>query len=120
MKMNRVILYVGGDPLYAGRVVKARIYQPYFGEGLPKRPVWKRDGKYIYFRCTCSKINRNTPSTFATKANVLARSAIKKLGIRDIGVLYRCIRCNHCGKGLSGVVLLGFKNPQTFLKKKRA
>lgn len=102
---------------YRSRVT-LRIYMPYLGEGLPKRGIWRREGRYVYFRCSgCSKINRNTVTTFAVRSNVLIKTAIKHAKTKDIGVLYRCIRCNQCGSPLSGTVLLGFKKPETFLKK---
>lgn len=117
LRIRRVSLWVRG---YYGnnQTIRARLYQPHLGDGLPKKAVWRRDGRHIYFRCTgCRKINRNTVSTFATSRNPLCSAFVKKIGIKDIGVLYRCIRCNHCQRGLSGVVLLGFNRPAAFLKR---
>lgn len=98
--------------------VTLRIYKPYLGEGLPRTGIWRREGRYIYFRCSaCSKINRNTVATFVTRRSPIITPVYKETKIRDVGILYRCIRCNHCGSPLSGTVLLGFRKPEAFLKK---
>jgi hypothetical protein len=117
VKRQRLALFDPSGSYYCS--VVARFYRPHLGDGLPKRGIWRRDGRYIYFRCAlCSTINRNVKSTFATKCNALVRSICKVNKTKDVGVLHRCISCWKCRRSVSGTVLLGFKNPEAFLKRR--
>lgn len=99
-------------------VILAKVYRPYLGDGLPRKAVWCRQGQNVFFRCpSCSMINRNSTKTFGKRTN-FAKGAKKKFKTTNLAVLHRCISCRWCRRSVSGTVLLGFKDPEAFLKKK--
>lgn len=98
-------------------LILVKVYRPHLGDGLPKKAVWCRQGQNIFFRCpSCSMINRNTAKTFGKRTR-LAQAAKKRFKTTNIAVLHRCISCRWCRRSVSGTILLGFKNPEAFLKK---